>query len=77
MKTNYLVQRKRFKFLCLCFIVALILSSCGPSAEERERQRTEDSLQLEIDRTELLDRANRMFESSDPEDDEALQGNEE
>ncbi len=69
---HYIISFILFLFLA----PALILSGCGPSSEERERQRVEDSLQLEADRRELLERANRMFESSDPEDDEAPNDNE-
>ncbi len=45
------------------FVLSLFLYSCGPSAEERRQQEIEDSLKLEQDRRELLDRANRMFEA--------------
>ncbi|MFN2394606.1 MAG: hypothetical protein ABR597_02850 [Bacteroidales bacterium] len=46
-----------FLFLVLLFV------SCGPSAEEQRQQEIEDSLQLEKDRRELLDRAGRLFET--------------
>jgi hypothetical protein len=43
--------------------LALLFVSCGPSAEERRQQEIEDSIQLEKDRRELLDRAGRLFET--------------
>lgn len=44
------------------FVLSIFLYSCGPSAEEQRQQEIEDSLRLEKDRRELLERANRMFE---------------
>ena len=44
-------------FLVLFFI------SCGPSSEQKRQQEIEDSIQLEKDRRELLDRAGRLFET--------------
>lgn len=40
------------------------LMACGPSAEERRQQEIADSLQLEQDRVDLLERANRLLESA-------------
>ena len=43
-------------------IASLIMISCGPSQEEIRQQEIKDSIQLEADRKDLLDRANRMFD---------------
>ena len=40
----------KLKFFCLLLFVFLILISCGPSAEELEKQRIQDSIQTEEDR---------------------------
>jgi len=40
-----------------------ILTGCGPSADQRRQQEIEDSIQLEKDRRELLERASKMLES--------------
>ncbi len=45
------------------FVLSLFLYSCGPSADEQRQQEIEDSLRLEKERRELLDRANQMFEA--------------
>jgi hypothetical protein len=55
-----------FRLLALfIFLFLLILSftSCGPSAEQREQQRIEDSLRLDMERRELLERTGRMLDS--------------
>jgi hypothetical protein len=55
-----------FRLLALfTFLFLLILSftSCGPSAEQREQQRIEDSLRLDMERRELLERTGRMLDS--------------
>lgn len=43
--------------------LALFFISCGPSSEQKRQQEIEDSIQLEKDRRELLDRAGRLFET--------------
>lgn len=53
------MTRSIFAFLFAIFI----LTSCGPSADQRRQQEIEDSIQLEKDRRELLERAGRMLES--------------
>ncbi|TVQ12853.1 MAG: hypothetical protein EA361_10455 [Bacteroidetes bacterium] len=45
------------------FVLSLLMYSCGTSSEERRQQEIEDSLRLEKERRELLDRANRMFQT--------------
>ena len=59
-------------FAKLIFLPALagLLLSCGPSAEERRQQEIQDSIQLEEDRRNLLDRANHMLEGEDENGDE-------
>jgi len=57
------------------FIFLIIfLSACGPSAEERRQQEIEDSIQLEKERRELLDRAGRIFESPEDTIDQTVDG---
>ena len=59
--------------------LALLLSSCGPSAEERQQQEIRDSIKLEEDRRKLIDRANEMFSPEEIEKEqkaiESEQGN--
>ncbi len=50
--------------LMICAIVMMACISCGPSAEEREKQRIEDSLKLEKERIELLEKANLLLDSA-------------
>ncbi|TVQ89304.1 MAG: hypothetical protein EA393_07110 [Bacteroidetes bacterium] len=59
-------------FVFIFFI--MILSACGPSEEERRQQEIEDSIQLEKDRRELLDRAGRIFESPEDTIDQIVDG---
>lgn len=54
---------KKFTFAFMA-IVFLAIVSCGPSAEEQERQRVEDSLKLEKDRIELLEKAGLIIDSA-------------
>jgi hypothetical protein len=55
---------KSVKFFLVLFI-AITLFSCGPSHDERRYHELQDSIQLELDRRELLERANRMFNAPD------------
>jgi hypothetical protein len=50
-------------FISIKILIFILLVSCGPSAEEQRQQEIEDSIRLENDRRELIERANRMFES--------------
>lgn len=50
--------------LLICAIVMMAGISCGPSAEEREKQRIDDSLKLEKERIELLEKANLLLDSA-------------
>lgn len=45
------------------FVLSLFLCSCGTSSEEQRQQEIQDSLRLEKERRELLNRANQMFEA--------------
>lgn len=58
-------MKKLQKTLFLLFVVLAFgtLFACGPSADERERERIEDSIRLEQDRQSLLERANFMLDS--------------
>lgn len=53
----------RKNVILLLFGFSLLFYSCGPSSEEQRKQEIEDSLKLEQDRRELLERANKMMES--------------
>ncbi len=72
-----MAMKKRFFFSLLVtlgfFSGSLIFSGCGPSAEERRQAEIEDSLQLEKDRRELLERAGRMFDTT-PEQEATADG---
>jgi hypothetical protein len=50
--------------------LGIMASGCGQSKDERRQQEIEDSLQLEKDRRELLERANQMFDSKEETDSE-------
>ncbi len=53
----------------LLFSVAF--TSCGPSAEEQRKQEIEDSLRLEEERRQLLDRANQMMDKKEEDEQKA------
>lgn len=58
------MKKNLFSALGFLFLtISVLLTSCGPSAEEQRLQEIEDSIQLEKDRRELLDRAGRLFET--------------
>jgi hypothetical protein len=44
--------------------------ACGPSAEERRSQEIQDSIRLEQERQELIERANRILEGREQDDDD-------
>jgi len=50
-----------FAFVCL---INALLVSCGSSADEQRQQEIRDSIKLEKDRKELLERANKLLESA-------------
>jgi len=50
--------------ILICAIVMMAGISCVPSAEEQEKQRVEDSLKLEKERIELLEKANLLLDSA-------------
>jgi hypothetical protein len=51
------------RYIIALLFAIFILTACGPSAEQRRQQEIEDSIQLEKDRRELLERAGRMLET--------------
>lgn len=64
------MKKNTFKTLALIALSFIWFTSCGPSAEERRQQEIKDSIQLEKDRRELLERANRMLDTTSSEPDE-------
>ena len=57
------MKRIFYTFICIVFLA----SSCGQSAEEKaaeEKQRIQDSIQLEKDRDSLLNSAIQMIDTS-------------
>ncbi|MDX9940675.1 MAG: hypothetical protein RBS53_00490 [Bacteroidales bacterium] len=59
MKHNIL---KIFGLISLFFLPAFF-TACGPSAKQREQQAKEDSIRLDRERQELLERAGTMIDS--------------
>ncbi len=59
---------KLFSFLMIFSFV--ILLSCGPSAQSRRDNEVQDSLELEQERKELLNRANKILENGTTETEE-------
>ncbi len=57
-----------FSFIFTALMVSL--TSCGPSAEQRRQQEIEDSIQLEKERREAINRASRIFETPAENNDE-------
>jgi hypothetical protein len=49
------------KFVFLLFLVNFSIISCGPSAEEIDAQRVQDSIELEADRIKILEKANELL----------------
>ncbi len=58
------------------FVLSLLMYSCGTSSEERRQQEIEDSLRLEKERRDLLERANRMFQIDTLKGEEKVEGEE-
>lgn len=61
-----------FSFIFIALMVSL--TSCGPSAEQRRQQEIEDSIQLEKERREALNRASRIFETPAENNDQVADG---
>jgi PBP1b-binding outer membrane lipoprotein LpoB len=59
---------KRINIL-LITVVLLILAGCRTSSDERSGQGVNDSIKLDDERRELIERANRMLESAEQEND--------
>jgi PBP1b-binding outer membrane lipoprotein LpoB len=59
---------KRINIL-LITVVLLILAGCRTSSDERRGQGVNDSIKLDDERRELIERANRMLESAEQEND--------
>ena len=53
----------RSRVLLVLFVYSALLSACGPTAREREEQRLEDSIQLDEERRQLLERTGQMLDS--------------
>jgi hypothetical protein len=52
-------------FLIVTFLFSLLLISCGPSQEERERQKRIDDSLMEIERNTALDNVDAMLQMMD------------
>lgn len=65
MKNNLI---KLYSFLLILSFVSLI--SCGPSSEGNRENEIRDSLEMEQERKELLDRANKILETNSTETEE-------
>lgn len=63
-----------FAFIIIFPALILTFTSCGPSAEQRRQQEIEDSLQLEKERRDLLDRAGKVFETPADTNDQMADG---
>lgn len=53
---------------------AIIFTACGPSKEQQRQQAIEDSIRLEEDRRNLLERANQMLETREEAGEEQASG---
>lgn len=57
------MKKKLLRFFSI--VISLILMySCGPSSESQRDQEISDSIRLDQERKELLERANKVLESS-------------
>ncbi|MEE4176101.1 MAG: hypothetical protein V2I46_01190 [Bacteroides sp.] len=54
----------KFRFFLILFAFAVLTNACGPSSSEQEKQRLEDSIQLDLERQQLLERTEQMLDSS-------------
>ncbi len=50
--------------LLFSILLTLLMFSCGPSAEEDEKQRVQDSIKLESDRVKILEKANAFLDTT-------------
>lgn len=57
------------KILFLTLFSALMILSCGPSAEEIEKQRIQDSIKAEEERLDAIDEANSFIVNPDDTND--------
>lgn len=65
------MKKKLVKLHSLLMIFSLImLVSCGPSAQSKRDDEVQDSLEMEQERLELLDRANKILENNTSESEE-------
>jgi len=56
----------RVSAIIFSFSALMFFTACGPTAQQREEQRIEDSLRLDLERRELLERTGRMIDSIRP-----------
>jgi hypothetical protein len=56
------------KLVSLLFLINFLIISCGPSAEEAEVQRIQDSIELEADRVKILEKANELLAPENKEE---------
>lgn len=62
-----MIQQKSRKalFLLLLFVAPSFFGGCGPSDRERRQQAIEDSLKLDQERRQLLERTGEMIDSAE------------
>lgn len=67
--TFYKINTSIMKILFLTLFSALMILSCGPSAEEIEKQRIQDSIKAEEERLDAIDEANSFIVNPDDTND--------
>jgi hypothetical protein len=63
MKNNTQTVFSSFPVFALLLVIVFFMVSCGSSTNEQRQQEIRDSIKLEQDRKELLERANKLLES--------------
>lgn len=54
----------KFRLFLVLFVFVLVTYACGPTAREREELRLEDSIELDQERRQLMERTGQILDSS-------------
>jgi hypothetical protein len=69
-------MNKKFKFITIALSAVFLFTglACNrPSSDDRRQSETQDSIRLEQERQDLIERANRMLEGRDQEDNQDVE----
>jgi hypothetical protein len=61
------MKNKSRHLISLIIFFILFFPACKPASEERRKQEVQDSVRIDEERRQLIERANRMLENQDGE----------